>query len=167
MTRGKKRKSDQLRPVSPSWDFNMRKKVYLTLTVVVTTILFIPFPSTVVPSRSFRLLDQGGHPIANTNVELTCYHYTYSNSNLCSELFDSKQKTDDSGFVRFSERKLWLSLSSRIVRGIFHYALLPFHGSIGIRSTLHVYSPFELEPSMIRLDADSPTDNVIVLEKKD
>jgi hypothetical protein len=75
--------------------------------------------------------------------------------------------TDGTGHVEFSEKQIWLNLISRGFRALFHHFLRPFHGSVGIRATLFVYSEFDLEPSVINLDSGPPENGIIVLKRKD
>ena len=146
----------------------MKKRLLWTVLTISLVVSLVPFPTTVVNDWSIRLVDQNGTPIADTNVEQTCDHYTYfSGWNICGEYPDARQKTDGNGHVEFSEKRIRLSLISRGFRALVNHFLRLFHGSVGISATLFVHSEFDLEPSVINLDSGPPQDGVIVLKRKD
>jgi hypothetical protein len=146
----------------------MRKGLLLIALSILTILELIPFPTTVVTKWSVRLVDQNGMPIVRTDVEQTCDHDTYfTDWNICGESVDARQKTDQNGVVEFSEKRIWLSLVSRRLRGLTHHFLRLFHGSVGISATLFVHSEFNLEPSVINQNSGPPQDGLIVLKRKD
>ncbi len=127
-------------------------------------VLFVPFPTQLVSEWKIKVVDHDGVPLVRVHVEQVCHQYTYSTRNYCGEAEDSRQVTDHLGTVHFSAKWIWLSLTSRTARGLYHFLRLPLHGSVGSSAYLQFSGPTALSPSSVTLDSGPPPNGKIVLE---
>jgi hypothetical protein len=116
----------------------MKKAVIIG--IIALTIFLIPFETTLVPEWKIRVVDENGNPYLGKLIGQVCHSYTLGVSP-CSEANDIAQVTDRDGYVIFPERKIKLSLLSRIIRSVFNFVMLIAHGSFGIDVYLHSSGP--------------------------
>lgn len=119
----------------------MKKKItFVAMLLVLSSLAFLPYKTTLVPEWTIRVEDENGKPYVNKLVGQTCENYTL-NVSPCVESNDVARYTDSEGYVTFPERNIILSLTSRIFRSIFSYLKLIAHGSVGIDVNIHASGP--------------------------
>jgi hypothetical protein len=118
----------------------MKKIIALIISFLLMLLCFIPFETTLVPEWTVRVKDEMGNPYVEKLVGQTCENYTLGVSP-CAESNIAGKYTNSDGLVTFPERKVQLSLISRMFRSIFNYAKLLAHGSIGIDVYIHASGP--------------------------
>ncbi|MFZ1699394.1 MAG: hypothetical protein WBO10_08590 [Pyrinomonadaceae bacterium] len=150
----------------------MNWKIAVICTVLLA-LLFVPYPTTVVPEWNLQFVDEHRQPIPRLHIEQTCDHFTYFiATSVCGKYSDSRQYTDADGRVVFSEKVVYLGLLSRILRTIRSYALLIFHGSVGIRADLNVIGGRTLpggrryKPQYHNFSGGIPADGIVVLHEE-
>jgi hypothetical protein len=93
-------------------------------------VLFIPFPTSVIPEWTIILVDENNHPYQNSQVRQFCYNYSLG-VDACKE--DSDKLTDDNGNVKFPDRVIEMSLIARIIYSTANFIGQVAHGSYGTR----------------------------------
>lgn len=117
----------------------MKKKVIAVILFCVL-ISFIPFPTILVPEWKVQVVDENGNPYKNKLVRQFCDNYTLG-VHPCEEAGDFMKLTDENGYVVFPERKVWLSLTSRLIRSFLNLLMLLAHGSYGVSIYLDSSGP--------------------------
>lgn len=108
----------------------MKKYIIILAVVFLTTSLFIPFQTTLVPKWRLQVIDENGVPYKRQLVRQSCHDYTLGVSP-CAYREDADQYSDQYGFVEFPERTISASLIGRLLSTLKNYALVFAHGSIG------------------------------------
>lgn len=122
-----------------------RRKLFAIAILIVIALGFVPFESTLVEPWEIQFVDPEGLPISNVSGAIACYHYTYFESDLCSDESDRSQETGKDGKITFSRKSFRLSLMSRIGRSLLAYPLVLAHGSVGRKVYLLISVPTKYE----------------------
>jgi hypothetical protein len=97
--------------------------------IAALVILFIPFPSLIVPNWEFRVVDVNGNICANRRVTESWAHYSIYIGGGNSQTED--RLTNSEGYVKFPARKVWAPLIWRFVGSVIAHVLMIAHGSAG------------------------------------
>lgn len=97
--------------------------------VVILACSFISYRTVLVPKWRVQVVNENGAPYPNKEVRQYCTHYTYNVDPCFGD--ESRQYTDENGFVEFPERSFSLSLAPRIIMACKSYFMLIAHGSVG------------------------------------
>lgn len=105
-----------------------------TILVMAIAILFVPFPTVVVPTWKVRIIDTVGKPCSNQRVDTSWGHYTI-------HVFDNAynadtKRTDSDGFVEFPARTIWSPLIWRLIAPVLASVFYLMHGGGGIYATI-------------------------------
>jgi hypothetical protein len=103
------------------------------VTIAILVILFIPFPTIVVPEWKVKVVDQTGKPFVGETVREYRQHYS-----LESREHEEERITDENGYVDFPRRTIWAPLLWRIISTSLAAVLTLAHGSTGIDAWLMV-----------------------------
>ena len=128
-----------------------------TALLLLTVVMLLPYPTTVVPEWRIRVVDRDGAPVAGEPVRETWQHYSLEGDGHEEELL-----TDGNGYVVFPERKIWATPLGRIVNTSIAAVLSLAHGGMGVHAWVmaprHVmscypcsYRPGEPLPAEIRI----------------
>jgi hypothetical protein len=113
-------------------EFN-RRRIIIIASVVAVALLFVPFPTELIPEWKVRVVDEQNRPLRKVNVEQSWTNYTFGDSG-----FDNKD-TDENGFVVFPPRLVWTGAFSRIVYPPLAALMLLAHGSAGTDAYVRVF----------------------------
>jgi hypothetical protein len=134
--------------------------------IVLIAVLFVPFPTVVVPTWKIRIIDTSGHPCADQLVDTSWGHYTI---NVLGSAFNSESKqTGADGYVEFPTRTIWSPLIWRLIAPLIASMVYLMHGGSGIYATIDTddkadttrawisWRPGEPRPSEIVVNACHP-----------
>ncbi len=126
--------------------------------IAVVVILFIPFPTLIVPSWQLRLTDVNGNICPNKEVTESWAHYSIyiGGGNHQTEV----RRTNDEGSVEFPARKVWAPLIWRVIGTVVAHVLIIAHGSAG--PTAKVWSTGLKDTVWIDYKSDGLVDNMVV-----
>jgi hypothetical protein len=137
------------------------KCVFLTVLVLV----FIPFPSHMIPVWTIQVVDRQNQPLSNVNAEQSWKHYSY----FMTEGFDAK-RSDANRNVVFPSRRLWASAFSRVVSPALAEIGTLAHGSTGLSINARIYDEVYYGEDLISWYSnwhhDKPLPNKIVAVQK-
>jgi hypothetical protein len=102
--------------------------------IILAAVLFIPFPTVVVPTWKVRSVDTAGNSCANQRVDTSWGHYTI---NVLGNAFNYESKqTDSDGYVEFPTRTIWSPLIWRLISPLLASVVYAMHGGSGIHATI-------------------------------
>lgn len=123
--------------------------------------LFIPFPTTVVPTWKLRVVDVEGNPCANKQVNEGWGHYSLE---IIGDVGGSEYRfTDSSGYVEFPKRIIYANLIWRIVAPVIAYASVIAHGSVGIDA--YVFSTGMKDGPFLNYKPGKPLPDKIIVDR--
>lgn len=107
------------------------RSIILTVALL---ILFIPFPTLIVPNWKVQAIDVDGNVCPDQEVTETWAHYSIyiGLGNFQSEA----RRTNNEGYVEFPERKVWAPLIWRAIGSIANILTLA-HGSAGPDASIY------------------------------
>lgn len=97
-------------------------------------ILFMPFPTELIPEWKMQFVDEQNDPLVNVRTEQSWESYTFMGVGG----YDTKC-TDTNGFVVYPQRLLWAGLVSRIVSPLAADLFTLAHGSTGTDAHIRVF----------------------------
>ncbi len=103
----------------------------LFIVVIISTILFIPYKTTIVPEWKIRAVDGQGKPIPHAGFRQSWYNYSYDVRGM--EFWEG----DDNGYVILPKRSFYAPLAYRIPRSALAYLMILAHGSVGNDASLN------------------------------
>ena len=117
------------------WANKLSREWRITVTIFgAILLLFMPFPTQMVPKWKLLVVDEQGQPLANVKVEQSWEHYSF----IGVKGFDER-RSDENGYVMFPQRLLWAGLISRIVSPILAEIGTLVHGSTGLSIDARVF----------------------------
>jgi hypothetical protein len=102
--------------------------------IAALVILFIPFPSLIVPNWRFRVVDVNGNICANRRVTESWAHYSIYIDDGNSQT--ENRQTNGEGYVEFPARKVWAPLIWRVIGSVIAHVLIFAHGSAGPNASI-------------------------------
>lgn len=101
----------------------------LIIIVIVLAVLFIPFPTVIVPKWKVQVADINGNICENREVAETWAHYSIyiGGGNFQTE----NRRTNNEGYVEFPERNVWAPIIWRAIGSIIANILTLAHGGAG------------------------------------
>ena len=143
-----------------------RSKRLAIILIACSALALVPFPTTLAPDFTLRVVDGNGIPLKGIRVWETCTHYTYdlSSEDTCAHYSDNRQQTDADGNVHFSRKFVWFGFLARIVRSSINHLRLIAHGSVGRHVTLFMTDNSGFTSLVIDVNPENPP-NEIVLER--
>ena len=100
-------------------------------------LLFVPFPSEMVPEWRMQFSDEAGLPSQYRVVEQSWKSYTY----FAAEGYD-RRCTDESGSVVFPKRYLWSGILARIASPLLARMMTLVHGSEGTTASVRLFDRY-------------------------
>ncbi|MDQ3635073.1 MAG: hypothetical protein M3405_11285 [Acidobacteriota bacterium] len=108
------------------------KKWHIVL--ILSFLLFMPFPTEMVPKWEMQVVDSENQPMANVRTEQSWQSYTF----FFTRGYDSRC-TDSKGKIVYPKRYLWAGIISRIVSPIWANVMTLAHGSTGTDANIQVF----------------------------
>lgn len=99
-------------------------------------LLFMPFPTEMVPKWEMQVVDEKNQPLANVRTEQSWQSYTF----FASGGYESKC-TDSKGKIIYPTRYLWAGTLSRVVSPLWADVMTLAHGSTGTVAHIRVIDP--------------------------
>ena len=129
-----------------------------SLIVIAVLVLFIPFPTFIVPDWKVQVIDENGNVCQNREVTETWAHYSIyiGSGNFQSE----RRRTNSNGYVEFPERKVWAPLIWRGVGSVIAHVLIIAHGSAGPDAS--IYATGLKDKAWIDYETDGLVDKILV-----
>jgi hypothetical protein len=109
--------------------FSKIRKRHLAILLII--LLFIPFPTQMIPEWRIQVVDENNRPLVNVRVQQIYNNYTFWGC--CSSRYDDKI-SDEDGYAVFPRKYLWASSLSRIVYPPLASLMRLAHGSAGTYS---------------------------------
>ncbi len=100
-------------------------------------LLFVHFPSEMVPEWKIQFRDEAGLPSQHRVVEQSWKSYTY----FAADGYDQRC-TDENGAVVFPRRYLWSGILARMISPILASAMTLAHGSEGTSASVRVFDRY-------------------------
>lgn len=118
---------------NPLPKFNKSAKVILLVAIAV--VLFMPFPTEMIPEWKMQVVDEQNQPLADVRAEQSWRNYAFWGG----DGYVTKC-TDSNGYIVFPRRFFWAGTVSRIVFPLLAKAVTPLsHGSTGTYASVRLF----------------------------
>lgn len=116
-------------------EFNSKLKKW-HIVLIVLFLLFMPFPTEMIPEWKMLVVDNKNKPLSNVRTEQNWKNYTF----FATQGYDSKC-TNSKGKVVYPSRYLWAGTLSRIVSPLWANVMTLAHGGTGTSAHIVLADP--------------------------